>query len=67
MITNIITNNDIVQSHTDNVRPELPMKEGTKSETSAYSIDDNIEKYIAIGIVAVIGVVGCVLIIKKEK
>ncbi len=28
---------------------------------------DNIEKYIAIGIVAVIGVVGCVLIIKKEK
>ena len=29
--------------------------------------DDNIEKYIAIGIVAVIGVVGCVLIIKKEK
>lgn len=28
---------------------------------------DNIEKYIAIGIVAVIGVVGCILIIKKEK
>ena len=28
---------------------------------------DNIEKYIATGIVAVIGVVGCVLIIKKEK
>lgn len=28
---------------------------------------DNIEKYIAIGIVAVIGVVGSVLIIKKEK
>ena len=28
---------------------------------------DNIEKYIAIGIVAVIGVVRCVLIIKKEK
>lgn len=28
---------------------------------------DNIEKYIAIGIVAVIGIVGCVLIIKKEK
>ena len=28
---------------------------------------DNIEKYIAIEIVAVIGVVGCVLIIKKEK
>ena len=27
----------------------------------------NAEKYIAIGIVAVIGVVGCVLIIKKEK
>ena len=46
MITNIITNNDIVQSHTDNARSEMPMKEGTKSETSAYSIDDNIEKYI---------------------
>ena len=45
MITNIITNNDIVQSHTDNAIPEMPMKEGTKSETSAYSIDDNIEKY----------------------
>ena len=28
---------------------------------------DNIEKYIAIGIVAVIGVVGCVLILKKEQ